>query len=518
MTTPTTDRPRAIPADLAEVRVRFSPSPTGSIHIGGAKTAMYNTLFAHGQAPREGKSGVFILRIEDTDQNRLVEGAAEELMDSLRWLGIEWDEGPDVGGPCAPYVQSQRTPLYQEHAARLVESGHAYPCFCTPERLAQVRAEQQARKQPTGYDRHCRDLPAEEVEARLATGAPHTIRFKMPLTGETRFDDLLRGEIVYQNDKLEDLILLKTDGFPTYHLANVVDDRLMRITHIFRAAEWIPTAPLHVQMYAALGWEPPVFVHMPLILAPTGGKLSKRHGSTGVDEFQAEGYLPEALRNYLALLGWSLDDHTEIFSLDDLLEKFTVERVSPSPATFDRQKLDWMNQYYINHILTLDDLAVRVLPFLLKADLIEPGPPDAAHPRFALVQDTAALLKDRIGRLDEAPDLMSPFLRDDLEPYDAALLVPKKTEPTAALAALEAVARALPELDVNDELAVESRLRALADEQGLKAGQLFMPIRVAITGRTQSPGLFATMRVIGQTRCEARIIRAVALLRQQAAE
>ncbi len=512
-----TDRPRAIPAELAEVRVRFSPSPTGSLHIGGAKSAMYNALFAHGQAPREGKRGTFILRIEDTDQKRLVEGAAEELMAALRWLGIEWDEGPDVGGPHGPYVQSQRTPLYREHAARLVELGHAYPCFCTPERLAQVRAEQQARKQPPGYDRHCRDLPAQEVEAKLATSAPHVIRFKMPLTGETRFNDLLRGEIVYQNDKMEDLVLLKSDGFPTYHLANVVDDHFMQITHIFRAAEWIPTAPLHVQMYAAFGWEPPAFVHLPLILAPTGGKLSKRHGSTAVEEFRAQGYLPEALRNYLALLGWSLDDHTEVFSFDDLLANFTIERVSPSPSTFDRAKLDWMNQYYINHILDLEDLARRVIPFLIAAGLIEEGPADASHPRFALVRDATALLKDRIGRLDEAPELMAPFLRDEVEPYDPALLVPKKTEPAAALAALEAVARMLRELDVSDEAAVEARLRALADELGLKAGQLFMPIRVAITGRTQSPGLFETMRVIGQERCEARIGQAIALLRDHVA-
>ena len=512
-TATTTDRPRAIPAELAEVRVRFPPSPTGALHIGSAKSAMYNALFAHGQAPREGKTGTFILRIEDTDQNRLVEGAAEEQMAALRWLGIEWDEGPDVGGPYGPYVQSQRTALYQEHAARLVETGHAYPCFCTPERLAKVREEQQARKQPPGYDRYCRDLPAAEVEAKLASGTPHTIRFKMPLTGETRFVDLLRGEIVYQNDKLEDLILLKTDGFPTYHLANVVDDHLMRITHIFRAAEWIPTAPLHIQMYAAFDWEPPLFVHLPLILAPTGGKLSKRHGADAVEEFRAQGYLPEALLNYLALLGWSLDDHTEIFSLDDLLATFTIERVSPSPSTFDLPKLDWMNQYYINHILTVDDLAGRVIPFLADAGLIEPGPADASHPRFADVLAATALLKDRITRLDEAPELMSYFLRDELELYDPALLVPKKTEPAVALNALEAVARVLPELNVEDEANVEVRLRALADELGLKAGQLFMPIRVAITGRTQSPGLFATMRVIGQRRCEARIGQAIALLR-----
>ncbi|MBA2277726.1 MAG: glutamate--tRNA ligase [Chloroflexia bacterium] len=516
-TATTTDRPRAILAELAEVRVRFSPSPTGSLHIGGAKSAMYNVLFAHGQAPREGKRGTFILRIEDTDQKRLVEGAAEELMAALRWLGLEWDEGPDVGGPCAPYIQSQRTALYREHAERLVETGHAYHCFCTPERLAQVREEQQARKQPPGYDRHCRDLPAAEVGARLATGATSVVRFKMPVTGETRFVDLLRGEIVYQNDKIEDLVLLKTDGFPTYHLANVVDDHLMRITHIFRAAEWIPTAPLHVQMYAAFGWEPPQFAHLPLILAPTGGKLSKRHGSTAVEEFRAQGYLPEALRNYLALLGWSLDDHTEVFSLDDLLAHFTIERVSPSPSTFDRPKLDWMNQYYINHILTVDDLTGRVIPFLNRAGLIADGAADASHPAFAQVRAATALLKDRLTRLDEAPELMSYFLRDEVEPYDAALLVPKKTEPAVALSALEAVTRVLPNLDISDEAAVETRLRALAGELGVKAGQLFMPIRVAITGRTQSPGLFETMRVIGQARCEARLGQAVALLREHVA-
>src|SRR6478609_5058542 len=240
---PSHDHPHAIPAEMAEVRVRFSPSPTGQLHIGGAKTAMYNVLFAHGQAPREGKRGTFILRIEDTDRNRLVEGAAEGLMTSLHWLDLGWDEGPDVGGAYGPYIQSERTPLYQEHAEKLIASGHAYRCFCTPERLKRVREEQQAKGLPPGYDRHCRNLSQEEVAAKLADGMPSTVRFKMPLTGETRFDDLLRGEIVYQNDKIEDLVLLKTDGYPTYHLANVVDDHFMKITHIFRGTDWIPTAP-----------------------------------------------------------------------------------------------------------------------------------------------------------------------------------------------------------------------------------------------------------------------------------
>ncbi|HEV2128845.1 MAG TPA: glutamate--tRNA ligase, partial [Thermomicrobiales bacterium] len=308
----TEDRPRAIPVGLDEVRVRFAPSPTGSLHIGGAKLVMYNVLFAHGQAKREGKKGTFVLRIEDTDQKRFVEGAAENLMDELRWLGLEWDEGPDVGGPYAPYVQSERQHHYREAAERLVEEGHAYRCFCSPERLAQVREDLQKQGLPPGYDRHCRNLPQEEIQAKLDAGEGYVVRFKMPLEGETRFTDLLRGEIVYENEKLEDLVILKSDGFPTYHLAVVVDDHEMAITHVTRGPEWIPTAPLHVQLYHALGWEMPIFAHMPLILAPTGGKLSKRHGGSSVREFREAGYLPEALLNYLALLGWSLDDHTEI--------------------------------------------------------------------------------------------------------------------------------------------------------------------------------------------------------------
>jgi len=512
MTTPE-DRPRAIPADMKEVRVRFAPSPTGSLHIGGAKLVMYNVLFAHGQARREGKKGTFILRIEDTDQKRYVEGAAENLMDELRWLGLEWDEGPDVGGPYGPYVQSQRTHRYKEAAEQLVASGHAYRCFCSPERLKQVREDFQKRGLPPGYDRHCRNLSAEEVQAKVDAGESYVVRFKMPREGETRFTDLLRGEIVYENEKLEDLVILKSDGFPTYHLAVVVDDHEMHITHVTRGPEWIPTAPLHVQLYGAFGWEMPIFAHMPLILAPTGGKLSKRHGGASVTDFREGGYLPEALLNYLALLGWSLDDKTEIFTMDDLLEHFTIERVSASPATFDRNKLDWMNQYWINHMITVEDLARRCLPFLIRAGTIEDGPLDESHPRFEDVKAAATLLKDRIKLLTEAPDLMSYFLQDELPDYDAATLVPRKVEPTTALGALEAVARVLPEIDVANEEAAEARLRALAEELGLKAGQLFMPIRVAATGRTQSPGLFETLRVIGQERVERRIAQAVEKLR-----
>lgn len=511
------DRPRAIPPGMTEVRVRFAPSPTGSLHIGGAKQMMYDVLFAHGEARRAGKQGTVILRIEDTDRKRLVEGAAENVMEGLRWLGLTWDEGPDVGGPYAPYVQSERQHHYREAAERLVAEGHAYRCFCPPERLQRIREEQQKRGLPPGYDRHCRNLSAEEVRARRDAGESHVVRFTMPLDGETRFVDLLRGEIVYQNDKLEDLVILKSDGYPTYHLAVVVDDHEMAITHVMRGPEWIPTAPLHVQLYAALGWEMPIFAHMPLILAPTGGKLSKRHGAASIQDFRDAGYLPEALINYLALLGWSLDGKTEIYSFDDLLQHFSIERASASPSTFDRDKLDWLNQQWINHRIAVDDLAARVLPFLIAAGAVEPGPADASHPRFAAVREAATLLKDRIRFLTEAPDLMSYFLREDLEPYDAALLVPKKTEPEQALAALEAVAAIMPGLDLADLEGTEARLRALADELGLKAGQLFMPIRVAATGRTQSPGLFETLQAIGKERVAARLTQAILKLREPAA-
>lgn len=495
-----------------EVRVRFAPSPTGLLHVGGARTALFNWLLAHGQARREGGNGAFLLRIEDTDRNRLVEGAEAGIFDILRWFGLEWDEGPDVGGPLGPYRQSERSALYREHAEQLLAAGHAYRCFCTPERLQQVRAEQIANKEAPGYDRFCRDLTPQQVTANLDAGMPFVVRFRMPLAGETRVHDELRGEMVFQNANLEDLVLLKSDGYPTYHLANVVDDRLMAITHILRGEEWIPTAPVHVRLYDAFGWNPPRFAHMPLILAPGGGKLSKRHGSTAMEEFRAQGYLPEALMNYLALLGWSFDGATEMFSRDDLLAKFSLERVNPSPGTFDYAKLRWFNQQYINHVLTLDDLTLRVMPCVAEAGLIGPGPFNDSHADFQRVREAVALLKDRIETLAEAPDLLSYFLSPELEPYDPALLVPKKSTREETLNGLEAVRRTLPTVDLGDEEATEARFRALADELGLKPGMLFMPIRVAVTGRTQSPGLFETLRVIGAERVRTRIDAAISYL------
>ncbi len=490
------------------VRVRFPPSPTGLLHVGGARTALFNWLFAYGQAPRQGSKGQLIIRIEDTDRSRFVPGAAEGMLDILEWFGLTWDEGPDKEGPVGPYIQSERTALYQEHAHRLIDTGMAYRCFCTPERLQQVREEQQARKQPPGYDRLCRSLDQNQISENLSTGMRFVVRFAMPRDGETIVDDLIRGPMTFQNVNLEDLVLLKTDGYPTYHLANVVDDHHMNITHIMRGDEWIPTAPVHVQVYHAFGWNVPVLAHMPLILAPGGGKLSKRHGSTAMEEFRSQGYLPEALMNYLALLGWSFDGQTEFFSREELLDKFTLERVSPSPATFDYNKLKWFNQQYINHILTLDDLTERVVPFLVADDLVSIAAADIESPDFTRVRDVVAILKDRIELLADAPALMSYFLLDELEQYDPQLLIPKKCDAAMASSALQAAAGVISTIGVENEAALETSLREVAEKNGWKAGQMFMPIRVAVTGRTESPGLFDTLRVIGQERVLQRLDQA----------
>lgn len=479
------------------VRLRFAPSPTGDLHVGGARAALYTWLFARQQ------NGVFILRIEDTDRRRYDEESIQSITGSLDWLGLDIDEGP--------IFQSERLPIYQEQARWLVEHGHAYECFCSPERLAGLREEQIRRKQPPGYDRHCRDLTAAQRDARRAEGITPVIRLKVPLEGVTVCHDLLRGEISYENRVLEDAVLLKSDGYPTYHLAAMVDDHQMEISHVTRGEEWIPSFPLHVLIYRAFGWDLPIFVHMPVILKPDGkGKLSKRDGAASVFAYRDGGYLPEAVINYIALVGWSYNDRDEIFSLNELVEKFSFERVSPSPARFNFDKLNWMNQYYINHILDVDDLTQRVLPLLRAAGLV--GEAKAGSTEYALARDAVALVKDKLKLLTEAPELTSFFFVEP-EEYPAELLIPRKTEPAAVLTALERSRAVITELGVADEEQLETALRELGDELGLKAGQLFMPIRVAVTGRTASPGLFETLRVIGQERSHARLDVAVEKLR-----
>jgi glutamyl-tRNA synthetase len=484
----------------------MAPSPTGDLHVGGARTALFTWLFArhHG--------GEFILRIEDTDRKRFVDESMQGIFEAFRWLGLNWDEGPEVGGPYGPYIQSERLDLYQEWAAWLVEHGHAYPCFCSPERLTEVREAQRARGEPPGYDRHCRNLTPEQVAEYRAQGIQPVIRFKMPLEGTTSLHDLLRGEITWENRLLEDAIILKSDGYPTYHLAVVIDDHFMKISHVTRAEEWLPSSPLHIQLYQAFGWEPPIFAHPSVILKPNGkGKLSKRDGAVGVLEYKRNGYLPEALLNYLVLLGWSCGDQ-EIFTLDELIEKFDLVDVNPSPSRFNFEKLLWMNQYYINHILTLEDLTARCIPYLQQAGLVSEVASDPASAEHAYVQSVIALLKDRMKLLTEAAELTSFFFTDETEEYDAALLIPKKTEPSVIGPALERVETILAGADFDDEAAMQASLDALLEELGLKRGQLYMAIRVAVTGRTVSPGLFETLHVLGKERTLTRIKKARAKL------
>ena len=475
------------------VRVRFAPSPTGYLHVGGARTALFNWLYARHH------NGTFILRIEDTDRTRYQENALQDLMHGLRWLGLDWDEGPEVGGDYGPYFQSQRLDLYQEYAQQLVDEGHAYKCYCSPERLAEMRKAQRGREQ-TGYDRHCRTLTAKERADYEAQGIVPVIRLAVPLQGQTSFHDVIRGDTTVENSSLDDLVLLKSDGYPTYHLANVVDDHFMEISHIMRADEWLPSVPRHVLLYQAFGWEIPVYAHLPVILAPTGkGKLSKRHGGVAVHDFRREGYLPEAMVNFLARVGWSYDDKTEFFTRQELVEKFDLEGVNKSPAAFSYDKLDWMNGTYIRQ-LELDDLAERLLPFLTGADP-------------ATVRRIVPLVQERLKKLAEAVEWTDFFFTVELD-YDPQLLIGKKMTAEESLAALARARETMASLPDFDEETLEPALRALAEEMDLKAGQLFGLIRAAVTGKKVAPPLFGTLAVLGREKVLQRLDKALEVLKR----
>lgn len=471
------------------VRVRIAPSPTGYFHVGSARTALFNWLFARRH------SGKFIVRIEDTDRTRYNPEAVSDAMDSLRWLGLNWDEGPEVGGDHGPYYQSERLDLYHEYADRLLVEGQAYRCYCSPERLATMREEQRDKKREVGYDRHCRRLTAAQRAEYEAEGIEPVIRLKAPLDGQTTFQDVLYGTITVQNDTLDDLVLLKSDGFPTYHLANVVDDHLMEISHIMRGDEWLPSVPKHVLLYNAFGWEIPVYAHLPLILAPTGkGKLSKRHGGVEIREFRRQGYMPEAMINYLARVGWSYDDKTEIFDRYELIRCFDLSGINNSPARFSYDRLEWMNAYYLRQ-LEADDLAHRLVPFLGRAGFDVTA--DDLRPMVPLIQE-------RIKTLAEAVDWLDFFFQEEIQ-YDPELLVAKKMDPAASLDALtraRAVLASLPKFEVE---AIESSLRALADRLGLKVGQVLGSLRVAVTGKMVAPPLFETLAILGRERTLDRI-------------
>jgi len=484
------------------VRVRYAPSPTGEPHVGNIRTALFNWLFAR----HEG--GAFIVRFEDTDRARYVEGAEQAILESLAWLGLDYDEGPDPAdtsrdvGECGPYVQSRRVETYRGYAEQLIEGGHAYRCYCTPERLGEVRKDLQSRKLPPKYDRHCRDLPEPERERLASQGLPGVVRFKTPLAGQTAFHDLVRGDIVFENDTLDDFVLLKSDGFPVYHLANVVDDTLMEITHILRGDEWLSSTPRHVLLYAAFGWEPPAFAHLPMILGPDRSKLSKRHGDTSVLEFRERGFLPEALFNFLALLGWSLDDRTEIIDRDTFVRQFSLDRVLANPAVFNFEKLTWMNGVYIRELPDAE-LAERTAPYLERA-LGRPVDRD-------LLARIAPLIRERIKLLADAAGMTDFFFLEGELDYAAETLLGKRfaADAPGAAAALQAVAERVEGIEPWQHEALEGAIRPLAEELSLKAGDLFGLIRVAVSGKTVSPPLFETMAVLGCERTLERLASAV---------
>jgi glutamyl-tRNA synthetase len=479
------------------VRTRFPPSPTGDPHVGNIRTALFAWLFARHNG------GVFILRIEDTDVARKVEGSVEVIIESLRWLGLDWDEGPGVGGDYGPYIQSQRLELYQEAARRLVERGSAYYCYCSPERLEELRVEQIRQKRPPGYDRRCRELSAEERKKKEDEGVTPVVRFKTPLTGQTRFHDIIWGDVTFSNNILEDLVLLKSDGYPTYHLANVVDDHEMKVTHVLRAEEWLSSTPYHVLLYRAMDYQPPEFAHLPMLLGGDRSKLGKRHGSVSITDFREQGYLPEAIVNFLALLGWSLDDKTELMTRQQLIDNFSLERVSKTAAIFNQEKLDWMNGVYIRS-LDPEDFLQRSIPFLEKG-----LPPEVPRPLSVdYIRRITPLVQERVKTLAGIPELTRFFFTELLE-YDTAQLIARDMAVDSTRHALEVARQRLAELHAFDVGSLEGTLRPLAMEMGLTVGQLFGALRTAVTGQTVAPPLFQTMAVLGRETCLERIDRAL---------
>jgi len=476
-----------------QVRTRFAPSPTGFPHVGNIRTALFTWLFARHNG------GSFIVRIEDTDVARRVEGAVETILNGLRWLGLDWDEGPEVGGEYGPYFQSQRLDKYQEVAQQLVEQGDAYYCYCSPQRLEEMRAEQVRRKQAPGYDRCCRELSQEERDKKEAEGITPVVRFKTPLEGRTKFSDLIWGELTFENSTLDDFVMLKSDGYPTYHLANIVDDHLMEISHVIRAEEWISSVPRHLLMYQALGFEPPNFAHLPMLLGSDRSKLSKRHGAVSITEYYEQGYLPDAMVNFLALLGWSLDDKTELLSRQELVGSFSLERVSRTAAIFNQDKLTWMNGVYIRN-LTADEFFGAAQPYLM----MDKAAGEAVILNEGYVRNILPLVQERAKTLAEVAELAQFFFVEELD-YAPDLLIGKNMNQESTANALETACQRQRELEAFDSESLEALLRPLAVELGLKTGQLFGALRTAVTGRTATPPLFQTMAVLGKERCLERI-------------
>ncbi len=479
-----------------EIRTRFAPSPTGYMHIGNLRTALYEYLIAKSQG------GKFILRIEDTDQERLVEGAVDVIYNTMRMTGLQHDEGPDIGGAYGPYVQSERMGMYMGYAKELVEKGQAYYCFCTKERLESLKESNAEGAAFAKYDRHCLGLSEEEVQAKLDAGEPFVIRQKMPNTGTTTFSDVVYGDITVDNAELDDQILMKADGFPTYNFANVVDDHLMKITHVVRGSEYLSSTPKYNLLYQAFGWEPPVYVHLPAVMRDAHHKLSKRHGDKSFEDLVNEGYVVEAIMNYIALLGWSPSDNTEIFTLKELEQKFDMAGLSKSPSIFDIKKLTWMNSEYL-----------KAMDFEKYYQLAEPKLKEALGDTDLDLKKIAALLQKRLETLNDIPAMVQFFKK--LPVYSTELYTHKKmkTNDEIALSSLEAVLPVLENLNDWNTDSIHDTLMALVSTLGIKNGQLLWPVRTALSGEPTSPGgAMELADILGKEESIRRIKAGIALL------
>lgn len=484
------------------VRVRFAPSPTGKLHIGGARTAIYNWAFARSN------NGTFILRIDDTDPTRSTDENTQIILRAMRWLGLDWDEGPEVGGPCAPYAQTERLDLYREAAERLLAEGKAYPCFCTPEQLEADREAARARKDPfQGYQRRCRNIPADEARARMEAGEPYTIRIKVPEDrGDVVIEDAVHGRVVFDAKELDDFVIFRSDGTPTYNFTTVVDDAAMGITHVIRGDDHLSNTPRQVMVYEALGAPVPVFAHISMILGADGKKLSKRHGATSVEEYRDAGYLSDAFVNYLALLGWSLDGETTIIPRDVLASRFSLDRISKNPATFDPKKLDWMNAEYIN---AMDDDTFTeqiMLPALEAAgvSVVREAHPDAW---WSLL---ASIVRPRTKMPADAAQVAAPiFATADTLAYDEKSVAKglAKEGMGTVLDAARVAFGTLP-ADAWHAAEIDAALEPLPEALDLKKRVVFQAVRVAVCGTMVSPPLGETMELVGRDDCMARIDRA----------
>jgi glutamyl-tRNA synthetase len=480
---------------MSAPRVRFAPSPTGYLHVGGARTALFNWLFAR----RTG--GVFVLRIEDTDLERSSQDMVEGILDGLRWLGLDWNEGPGIGGEFGPYFQSERLDRHRAMAEQLVASGHAYYCYCTPETLKAKRDAAEQAGSAWRYDRTCCALTPDQIAERERTRVPRVIRFRVP-AGPTRFDDLVHGPIEFEGENIEDFVLLRSDAQPTYQLSVVSDDVEMKITHVVRGDDHVSNTPKQILLYRAVGAPEPRFAHVPLILGSDKKRLSKRHGATSVTEYARQGYLPEAMFNFLSLLGWSPGTDQEIFTRDALIDSFALEGISGGNAVFNTEKLDWFNQQHIMRLAPAE-LALRIKPWLETAGLWRDDYLDARHAWFFAVLD---LLRPRAKRLGDFAAQGAIFFSDAIE-YDAAA-VDKHLRAPEMDAHLGAIASAFEALEAFDPASTESALRAVAEARGVKAGVLIHAVRVAVTGKTASPGLFEVLALLGRDRVAARIAAA----------